>query len=166
MSTVITAYYDSRAKAEQVQQQLTGLGILDQDHGANRHQVHHQESANYRAGHYSNDTDRGLWDKVRDSDNDGDTDFGLLPDRDRHNYEEGVHRGGAVLTVTVDDSTCERACAIIRNSGAEDIDTHAAKWEASGWSRPSTGSESSSRWSRDSATEDDNGSYRTYRYEG
>lgn len=165
MSQVITAYYDSRAKAEEVQRQLTALGILDQDHGTNRHRVHHQGSDSYRAGQYSSDSDRGLWDSLRDRDNDGDTDFGLLPDRDRHSYEEGVHRGGAVLTVTVDDTTCARAIGIIRDSGAEDIDTHASQWESSGWSRPTTADSASSRWVRNTDLDDDagTGNYRVYR---
>ena len=162
MSQVITAYYDSRAEAERVQQELTSLGILDQDHGGNRHRVYHADSESYRAGTYSDDTDRGFWDRLTD-----DEDNRLLPDRDRHAYEEGVHRGGAVLTVTVDDQMCDRACAIIRRSGAEDIDTQAAKWEHSGWARPQA-MDSDRRYRLDDTRnrEADAGRYRVYRYEG
>ena len=164
MSQVITAYYDSRAEAERVQQELTGLGIRDQDHGGNRHRVYHSDSASYRPGSYSDDTDRGFWDRLTDDD-----DHRLLPDRDRHAYEEGVHRGGAVLTVTADDQMCERACAVIRQSGAEDIETQAAKWEHSGWARPQAhGSDRRYRFdeARSGEAGAEAGRYRVYRYEG
>lgn len=133
MGQIITAMYNTRAEAEAVQNQLRSLGIIkDDDHTTGRGALLDREHQNYRSGHYSDNNDRGIW-AVRNVHDDDSYD---LPDEDRHQYEEGVHRGHALLKVTVDDEMASRAREIIENSDAIDIDAKASEWKAAGWSAP------------------------------
>lgn len=166
MSQVITAFFDSRSEAESVQNQLRSLGIIkDQNDQSDdyRASVYDRTSTGYSEDDYSSADRRGFWgDSWR---NDDDYTF---PDEDRHTYEEGVRRGGALLTVTVDDQMADRAREIIDSSSAVDIDTRSSDWRSSGWTGPAAagtaaaGSTAASRYyDRDRSYE--SGRYRTYR---
>lgn len=142
MSQVITAFYDSRSEAESVQNQLRSLGIIkDQNDtsgsdtsGDYRGSVYDRSSSGYTEGDYSSSDRRGFWsDSWRDE-----NDY-AIPDEDRHTYEEGVHRGGALLTVTVDDQMADRAREIIDSSNAVDIDSRSSEWRSSGWAGSTAG---------------------------
>lgn len=161
MSQVITAYYDSREEAERVQNRLRELGIVKDN--ADTHSsggLYHSGSTNYRAGHYSSAEDRGFWSSADHSSDDY-----LIPDEDRHAYEEGVHRGGAVLTVTVHDQMAQQARDIIEQSNAEDIDTKASEWRNSGWNAPASAAAGTVAGSRyyDRDTDTTSTRYRSYR---
>lgn len=165
MSQVITAMFDSRAEAEQVQNELRSLGIIKDDAGtgARRGGLYDKSHASYRAGAYSSESDRGMW-----ADAGWDDDDYRLPDEDRHAYEEGVHRGHTLLTVTVDDETAARAREVIGRSNATDIDTKSSSWKSEGWRSPAAGAVASAGttgsadryYSRD--TSDSSERYRSY----
>src|SRR5262252_4834314 len=48
-------------------------------------------------------------------------------------YAESVRRGGALVTLRVDESRAERAAEILRNRGAIDLDERVMRWRDSGW---------------------------------
>lgn len=120
MSRTITALFDTRADAEAAQARLHAAN-LDADHV----RIHDQTSPGYRAdGDYSNHEDRGMWDSIKNA---------FLPDEDRHTYEEGVRRGGAVLTADVDEDQIDEAVRVLEDSNSIDIDDRASDWRAGGW---------------------------------
>jgi len=125
MSTTITALFDSRAEAEAAKARLKGARV-DADHV----HVHDQSSSGYNSSSYSTHEDRGFWDSIKNA---------FLPDEDRHAYEEGVRRGGAVLTADVDDDCIDEAVRVLDEANSVDIDERSSQWRSSGWDYPATG---------------------------
>ena len=62
-----------------------------------------------------------------------------MPDEDRHTYEEGVRRGGAVLTADVDDDSLDEAVRVLEEANSIDIDDRSSQWRSSGWNYPESG---------------------------
>jgi hypothetical protein len=54
---------------------------------------------------------------------------------DAHYYAEAVRRGGALVTLSADDTRAEQAAEIMRSHGAIDIERRAENWRQSGWQR-------------------------------
>ena len=48
-------------------------------------------------------------------------------------YAEAVRRGGALVTLRVDDSRVDEAEAILRRHGAYDIEDRVLQWKSAGW---------------------------------
>jgi uncharacterized protein (TIGR02271 family) len=61
------------------------------------------------------------------------TGMGVL-EQDAEFYNEGVNRGGYLVTVSCDDDKADEASAILRRCGAVDIDERAQSWRQEGWS--------------------------------
>jgi uncharacterized protein (TIGR02271 family) len=122
MSSTITAMFDTRADAEAAKERLKAANV----DAAHVH-VHDQTSAGYNDQSYSTHQDRGMWGSVKNA---------FLPDEDRHTYEEGVRRGGAVLTADVDDDNVDRAVKALEEAGSIDVDDRASQWRSSGWDYP------------------------------
>jgi uncharacterized protein (TIGR02271 family) len=125
MSSTITAMFDSRAEAEAAKARLKAANV-DADHV----HVHDKSSAGYKESGYSTHQDRGMWDTVKNA---------FLPDEDRHTYEEGVRRGGAVLTADVDDDRVDEAVRVLEDAGSIDVDDRASQWRSSGWDYSAAG---------------------------
>jgi uncharacterized protein (TIGR02271 family) len=125
MSTTITAMFDSRAEAEAAKDRLRSARV-----DADNVYVHDQSSSGYNGSSYSTHQDRGFWDSVKNA---------FLPDEDRHAYEEGVRRGGAVLTADVDDDCVDEAVRVLDEANSVDIDERSSQWRSSGWDYPATG---------------------------
>ncbi|RYE86744.1 MAG: DUF2382 domain-containing protein [Hyphomicrobiales bacterium] len=122
MSSTITAMFDSRADAEAAKERLKASNV-DADHI----QVHDKSSAGYKEQGYSTHEEHGFWASVKNA---------FLPDEDRHTYEEGVRRGGAVLTADVDEDDVARAVQVLEEAGSVDVDDRASQWRQSGWDYP------------------------------
>ena len=122
MSSTITAMFDTRADAEAAKERLKAANI-DADHV----QIHDKSSAGYKEQGYSTHEDHGFWSSVKNA---------FLPDEDRHTYEEGVRRGGAVLTADVDEDKVARAVQVLEEAGSVDVDDRAGQWRQSGWDYP------------------------------
>ena len=60
------------------------------------------------------------------------TDAGVSEEHANY-YAETVRRGGALVTVKVDESRAERAAEIMRANGAIDLDERVSRWRESGW---------------------------------
>ena len=125
MSSTITALFDSRADAEAAKERLKSANV-DADHV----QVHDKTSSGHDGTSYSNHQDRGIWGSVKNA---------FLPDEDRHTYEEGVRRGGAVLTADVDDDRVDEAVRVLEEANSVDIDDRSSQWRSSGWDYPAAG---------------------------
>ena len=129
MSSTITAMFDSRADAEAAKERLKASNV-DADHI----HVHDKSSTGYKASGYSTHQDHGMWASIKNA---------FLPDEDRHTYEEGVRRGGAVLTADVDDDDVDRAVKVLEEAGSIDVDDRASQWRSSGWDYPTAGTAAS-----------------------
>ena len=125
MSSTITALFDSRADAEAAKDRLKSARI-DADHI----HIHDKSSAGYKETGYSTHEDRGFWDSIKNA---------FVPDEDRHTYEEGVRRGGALLTADVDDDCVDEAVRVLEEANSIDIDDRSSQWRSSGWDYLGTG---------------------------
>jgi uncharacterized protein (TIGR02271 family) len=112
--------FDTRADAEAAKNRLHAADV-----DATHVHVHDQSSAGTAGtGAYSTHEDRGIWDSVKNA---------FLPDEDRHTYEEGVRRGGAVLTADVEEHQVDEAVRVLEESNSIDIDERAGDWRSQGW---------------------------------
>jgi uncharacterized protein (TIGR02271 family) len=127
MSSTITAMFDSRSDAEAAKARLESANV-DAEHV----HIHDKTSSGHREQGYSTHEDRGVWDSIKNA---------FLPDEDRHTYEEGLRRGGVLLTADVDDDRVDEAVRVLEGAGSIDIDDRSSQWRSSGWdySAPVTG---------------------------
>jgi uncharacterized protein (TIGR02271 family) len=119
MPSTITAMFDSRAEAETAKQQLSSARV-----NADDVQIHDRSSNGFQESGYSSQQDLGFWGSIKNA---------FLPDEDRHTYEEGVRRGGALLTADVDDDRVDEVLRILEDANCVDIDERASEWRSSGW---------------------------------
>jgi len=126
MSRTITALFDSRADADMAKQNLKEADI-DIGHIT----VADQSSEGFSKDSYSTNEDKGLWASIKGA---------FMPAEDRHTYEEGVRRGGFLLSGDVDEKDADRAVAILEKANTVDIDRRAEDWRGAGWKAPAAGS--------------------------
>ncbi|HEX8387585.1 MAG TPA: YsnF/AvaK domain-containing protein [Sphingomonas sp.] len=120
MSRTLTALFDSRADAEAAKARLEAANIdISGVH------VHDQQSTGYNeSSAYSTHENKGFWGSVKNA---------FLPDEDRHTYEEGIRRGGALLTAEVDEDDADEAVRVLENANSIDLDDRTQSWRQSGW---------------------------------
>jgi uncharacterized protein (TIGR02271 family) len=125
MSRTITALFDTRGDAEAGRQRLLDAH-LDADHV----RIHDKSSIGVTG--YSSPEQPGMWATIRNA---------FLPDEDRHVYEEGVRRGGYLLTADVDEDEVDEAIRALEagHGTSIDIDERAAQWKSEGWTPPTAG---------------------------
>ena len=119
MSRTLTAMFDSRADAEAAQTRLKDANI-----DVSAVHIHDQSSAGHSNDQYSTHENQGFWGSVKGA---------FLPDEDRHTYEEGVRRGGVVLTAQVAEHEADKAVAVLEEADTIDIDERSQQWRSSGW---------------------------------
>jgi len=124
MTSTITALFDTRSDAEAAKERLKKAQV-----DVNHIHVHDKTSAGYKDTGYSTHEDRGMWDSIKHA---------FLPDEDRHTYEEGVRRGGVLLTADVDDSNVDEAVAVLEQANTIDIDDRSSQWRSNGWDYPAS----------------------------
>ena len=113
----ITAMFDSADAANRARQRLLDLGLPSGDI-----QMIRQDASDERAAA----DHKGMWESIKDFfTGDGD---------DRATYEEGMRRGGQVLTARVQDDDADDVLAVLNDSDAVDLDQRAQEWRAAGWS--------------------------------
>lgn len=115
-----TALYEQRADAESAQRELQALGIIDAD-GIS---IADRTTSGFSEERYSTQEDKGIWASIKGA---------FLPDEDRHVYEEGVRRGGFLLTVNVDETAADQVYDILERSNAVDIDETEKTYRSSGF---------------------------------
>jgi len=125
MSRTITALFDTRADAEAGRQRL-----LEANLHADNVRIHDKSSVGDTG--YSSHQEPGLWGSIKNA---------FLPDEDRHTYEEGVRRGGFLLTADVDEHQADEAVRALDEAhfNTVDIDERANQWKTEGWTAPAAG---------------------------
>jgi uncharacterized protein (TIGR02271 family) len=115
--------FDTRVDADAGRQRLLDAN-LDADHVRL-----HDKSSIGEAG-YSSPSNPGMWTSIKNA---------FLPDEDRHVYEEGVRRGGVLLTADVDEDEVDQAVRALETANTVDIDERASQWRSEGWAPPVAG---------------------------
>ena len=118
MSRTITALFDTKADADAGAERLRQAGIDTGNVSV------HDKSSHSTTGDYSTREDQGLWAKIKNT---------VLPDEDRHTYEEGVRRGGFLLTADVDDDATPTAVQALEEANSIDLDERSQQWRSDGW---------------------------------
>jgi hypothetical protein len=111
----ITAMFDSADAANLARQRLLELGLPSDDVQVIRRDASDEHAA---------DDHKGLWESIKDFFKDGD---------DRATYEEGVRRGGQLLTARIQDEDADDVRAVLESSDAVDLDQRAQEWRSAGW---------------------------------
>lgn len=118
MARTITAMFDTRADADAGGERLRQAGV-----DASHVNVHDQ-SSHKTASANSTRKDSGLWGSIKNA---------FLPDQDRHTYEEGIRRGGFLLTADVDDDKTAAAVKALEEANSIDLDVRSQEWRSQGW---------------------------------
>ena len=111
----ITAMFDSADAANVARQRLLELGLASDDVQVISQDARDEHAA---AAH------KGLWESIKDFFTDND---------ERATYEEGVRRGGQLLTARVQDEDADDVLAVLESSDAVDLDQRAQEWRSTGW---------------------------------
>jgi uncharacterized protein (TIGR02271 family) len=117
----ITAMFDSADAANRARDRLAELGLPSDDV-----QVIYQGESGERGGADG----KGLWESIKD--------FFTGDDDDRAAYEEGIRRGGHLLTARVDEQYADEVIVLLENCDAVDLDQRAQEWRAEGWTGAAT----------------------------
>ncbi|MGX4644399.1 YsnF/AvaK domain-containing protein [Massilia sp. SYSU DXS3249] len=125
MSRTLTALFDTRADAEAGRQRLRDA-LVDADH------IRIHDKSSIGTAGYSSHSEPGMWASIRNA---------FLPDEDRHVYEEGVRRGGFLLTADVAEHEIDDAIRALDHAegNSVDIDERASQWRSEGWTPPTAG---------------------------
>ncbi len=119
MSRTLTALFDNRPDAEDAMRRLQEASV-----GIHDVHLHDRTSPGYSETDYSTHETRGFWETLKDI---------FVPDEDRHLYEEGVRRGGCLLTAEVDESRADQAVRVLEEADTVDLDERSAQWREEGW---------------------------------
>jgi len=111
----ITAMFDSAEAANRARQRLLDLGLASADV-----QVIGQDASDERAADH-----KGMWESIKDFFT-GEGDGGAT-------YQEGMRRGGQLLTARVQDENADGVLAVLDDSDAVDLDQRAQEWRSAGW---------------------------------
>ena len=119
MTRTITALFDQRADAEAAENRLKAAHV-----DAGHISIHDKSSPGFHATGKSTAQDPGMWGSIKNA---------FLPDEDRHTYEEGVRRGGFLLTADVGEEHVDAAVKALEESDSIDVDDRSQQWKSSGW---------------------------------
>lgn len=122
MTRTITALFDSRAAADQAQELLVAAGV-----GRENISVYDQTNLDRGTTTGSANHGKGIWESIKS----------LFGDDDRV-YEEGLRRGGYLLTAEVDEQRADDVIDILDNEGTVDTEARAGEWRSAGWTGGST----------------------------
>lgn len=119
-SRSVNALFDTRAHAETARQDLIAAGIQN-DAIALIGEGDIVEPADA-----SDDPAEsgGFWDALKSL---------FMPEEDRHQFAEGVRRGGITVSVRTDTSNHDRVVDILDRDGAIDLDERQESWRNDGW---------------------------------
>ena len=115
----ITAFFDSRAHADQAVTMLKQAGISAAD-------ITLLPPAN-ETGTYDSveEKGKGFWASLEDL-------FGGT--EDHATYAEGLRRGGTMVSVRTSDTDVDSTIAILEQHGSVDLDERETQWRSEGWS--------------------------------
>jgi uncharacterized protein (TIGR02271 family) len=119
MTRTVTALFDTRTDADAAKNRLQAANV-----DAGHISIHDKTTPGFHATGQSTTQDVGMWSSIKNA---------FLPDEDRHTYEEGVRRGGFLLTADVSEDHVDAAVRALEESDTVDIDDRADQWRSSGW---------------------------------
>jgi uncharacterized protein (TIGR02271 family) len=127
-SRTITAMFDSADAANSARDRLLEVGLP-----SDTVQVIYQGAS----GDGAAADGKGLWESIKD--------FFTGDDDEGATYEEGIRRGGHLLTARVEDQYADEVIVLLENAGAIDLDRRAEQWRAEGWTGAATANAEASR---------------------
>jgi uncharacterized protein (TIGR02271 family) len=113
----ITAFFDSKADADQALERLVSSGIP-------REYISLIPGSQPDQAKDPDDDAQGFWETLKDI---------FLPDEDRHAYAEGLRRGGYLISVTADEENYDTALDLLDDEGTIDIAERETTWRSEGW---------------------------------
>jgi uncharacterized protein (TIGR02271 family) len=118
----LTAFFDTRADAEEAVARLREIGLSD---GSVRMTGGEEFSAPAAA------EPKGFWESISDF---------LMSDDDSATYAEGLRRGGYLVTVSdIPEESFDAVLDILDDEGSVDLDERSESWRAEGWQGTSAG---------------------------
>ena len=130
MSRTVTALFDTRADAEAGRERILAAEIDADNVRIHDNASMSATSQSQTASSYSTTQEPGIWSSIKNA---------FLPDEDRHTYEEGVRRGGFLLTADVDEDEVDEAVAALEDANSVDIEERSQGWRNEGWMAPAAG---------------------------
>lgn len=127
MSQTITALYDNHADATAAQSKLLALGIP----AGSIKILSGTQTTQTSTTTTATKPDEGFWGSLKEL---------FMPEEDRYAYNEGLSRGGTMLSVTTDAAHVDRVFDIVEEHGSVDLDEREATWRKEGWSGYQAGS--------------------------
>jgi len=119
MAQTLVGVFENRADAQQVAQELIGLGI-DQTHV----RISDEGAGTTRS---SGGESRGFWEGLKDA-------FGFGDDEDdRYGLREAARRGNTIVTVTTEDESVDRVSEVMRRHNVINLDDRVKQWGSEGW---------------------------------
>lgn len=123
MSRTVTAFFDSRDEAEAAKTRLQSssidadrIRIIDQSSSSN--------DSNDSGSTGSSGENKGFFASLSDM---------FLPDDDAYAYQEGINRGGYLLTAQVEEGQADEAVRILDEANSVDFDSRESEWRGQGW---------------------------------
>jgi len=120
MKNTIVGLFEDRTQAQRAQSEIVSLNIPIADTKV------FDQAASPDAGEQAGQSEQSWWESFKEA-------LGFNSSEDRSYYEEGVRRGGVLVSVRADDHLIDRVAEIMSEHGAVDIDERAEQWRSSGW---------------------------------
>lgn len=127
MAQNVVALFDSRDEAQSAQTDLMRVGI-----DPNSIRLVSQDMAGGSVASGAGATDKSLWEEIKDF-------FRGDSYDDRAEYEEGIRRGGVLLSAAVPEGRATEAVNVLMKHNPVDIDQRAGQWRAAGWTGTASG---------------------------
>jgi hypothetical protein len=118
MASTVIGLFDNPTQAERTRSEITALKIPTAD-------IQVYDTAGVQLTGGTDTSTRGFWESLSQT-------LGFGPSNQAM-YQEGVKRGGTVVSVRVDDSQVDTIADTLNRCGAVDPETRAAEWQAGGW---------------------------------
>ena len=119
MKNTIVGLFEDRTEAQRAQSDIVRLNIPIGDTKVFDQSASMQSEA-------AGASDQSWWDSFKQAIGLGESDEGSY-------YEEGIRRGGVLVSVRADDDVIDQVAEIMDAHGAVDIDERAEQWRSSGW---------------------------------
>lgn len=122
MKNTVVGLFEDRTEAQRAQSEIVSLNIPIGDTKVFDQSVSQESKESGAMGA----SEQSWWDSFKEA-------FGFGGSDDRSYYEEGIRRGGILVSVRVEDPFIDRVAEIMDAHGALDIDERAQQWRSSGW---------------------------------
>lgn len=118
MGSTVLGLFDNPTQAEQARSEIMSRQIPTTD-------IQVYDKAGFQLTGGTDTSTRGFWDSLSQT-------LGFGPSNQAM-YQEGIQRGGTIVSVRTDDERINEIADILNHCGAVDIDTRAAESWAGSW---------------------------------